>query len=96
MPVQRLGEHVHDRAVVDLRPDRSGPGDEPEQRDQRAEREPAEQADDQLLVGPGERPRERREHEEHRGQQREQQRSPAAEQAPGGQPGDGRVHRATR
>ena len=91
-----LGEQVDDRAVVDLRADRAGAGDQPEQRD---ERRPARtrRAGRRSAPGRADQPADHAaEQEQQRGQREQQQRAAPAEQAAGGELGDGRVHGATR
>jgi len=92
VPAHRLGEQVDHRAVVDLRPEHRGGGEQGDERHRQGEAEPDDRQDPDLLVG--EQPHEHGEPQQRPGEQQQHDTASASEQGLGGQPQQGAVHRA--
>ena len=95
-PAERLGEQVHDRAVVDLRAEHPGAGDQRHQRQQRAQAVQAQHRGRDVLVRQAQRPQHDRQCQQRRGQQHQEERPPPAQQPAQGDARHHLVHDATR
>src|SRR5690606_2050887 len=94
-PRDRLGQHVHDLAVVDLRPDHARPRDQREQRQQRRQAELLQDLRRQVEIVVAGHAQDRRQEQQERRQDQQEPRPLAPEHPPEREHRDCRVHGIT-